>query len=278
MNVINWIRRNCPRTIWPFARQCLLKMRFLKYKFANFLSSDILYYCPCCGSHLTAFVSGTFISRSNCFNPARYMNSRQDVLCPVCLSLPRHRILAAWCETYKDSLHGKRVLYFALEKGMECCLRRNKVLLTSADLYDIADLKLDLMCIDQPDNSWDLVFCNHVLEHVKDYRIALSELYRILRPCGRLICSFPIDDSYETVYEDGNLVSVVSPEADMQRIQKFGQKDHLRVFGRDSIKLLETAGFIVTVIDGDTMPEEIMPVVGPADYDSNKLFICEKKE
>lgn len=41
--------------------------------------------------------------------------------------------------------------------------------------------------------------------------------------------------------------------------------------------MLEEAGFVVSVIDGDTMPEVIMPVVGPADYDSNKLFVCEKQ-
>lgn len=61
-------------------------------------------------------------------------------------------------------------------------------------------------------------------------------------------------------------------------VRKFGQKNHLRVFGRDSVKLLEEAGFVVSVIDGDTMPAEIVPVVGPADYDSNKLFVGEKGE
>lgn len=37
-------------------------------------------------------------------------------------------------------------------------------------------------------------------------------------------------------------------------------------------------GFVVSVIDGDTMPAEIMQVVDPADYDydSNKLFVGEK--
>ncbi len=67
-----------------------------------------------------------------------------------------------------------------------------------------------------------------------------------------------------------------SHQADRERIRKFGQKDHLRVFGRDSVKLLEEAGFVVSVIYGDTMPAEIMPIVGPADYDSIKLFVGEK--
>ena len=48
------------------------------------------------------------------------------------------------------------------------------------------------------------------------------------------------------------------------------------MFGRDSKQLLEKSGFRVSTIDGDTMPEEIYPVAGPADYDSNILFVGEK--
>lgn len=101
---------------------------------------------------------------------------------------------------------------------------------------------------------------------------------RILKPGGKLICSFPIDGNYNTVYEDVTLADDMSEEADRERIRRFGQRDHLRVFGLDSKQLLEEAGFAVSVIDGDTMPEEICPVVGPADYDSNKLFVCEKPD
>ena len=67
-----------------------------------------------------------------------------------------------------------------------------------------------------------------------------------------------------------------SPQAGRERIRKFGQKDHLRVFGRDFVKLLGEGGFVVSVIDGDTMPADIVPVVGSADYDSNQLFVGEK--
>lgn len=185
--------------------------------------------------------------------------------------------MATWCEQNLDRLKGKRILYFALENGMQLWLKRNGIPVTSADLFAPADLKLDLESIDQPDNSWDIVFCNHVLEHVKDYKIALRELGRILVPGGRLICSFPVDRRYPTVDEDVSLAGDLSEEADRERIRRFGQRDHLRVFGLDSKQLLEEAGFVVSVIDGGTMPERICPVVGPADYDSNILFVGEKE-
>ena len=70
--------------------------------------------------------------------------------------------------------------------------RRNKIKVTTADLYDKrADLKLDITKIDLPDESYDMVIANHVLEHVSSYEAALSELRRILKPDGTMIVSFP---------------------------------------------------------------------------------------
>ena len=99
---------------------------------------------------------------------------------------------------------------------------------------------------------------------------ALRELYRILKPGGKPICSFPIDEGYETLIEDS--------DADGgERIARFGQIDHLRVFGRDSEQILNMAGFKVSRIEGVESDESIMPVIGPADYDVNYLFLCEKE-
>ena len=278
--LINLIKSVCPNWLLPL----LYFANRLRYKLITAINTGLAtlspnrakFFCPCCDSRLVTFIAMCYQCHSDYFNPLRYASSQQDVICPVCRSLPRHRILAVWCQQSLASLEGKRILYFAPENGMDRWMRRKGITITTADLFNEADLKLDLAYIDQPDASWDAVFCNHVLEHVPDYKKALRELYRILKPGGMLICSFPIDIRYETVQEDDALVGDDSPQADRERIRKFGQKDHLRVFGRDSVKLLEEAGFVVSVIDGDTMPEEIMPVVGPADYDSNKLFECKK--
>ena len=277
--LISWLRKKCPQSVKKVLRKPYRYGIYLWYKIAQMVfTSEKDYYCPCCGLRFSRFVDDGYHNNSVVFNSKRYEQIGQDVACPVCHSLPRHRILATWCEQNSDSLKGKQILYFALEYGMLHWLKRNGIPVTSADLFAPADLKLDLERIDQPDNSWDVVFCNHVLEHVKEYKKALEELRRILKPGGKLICSFPIDGNYNTVYEDVLLADDMSAEADRERIRRFGQRDHLRVFGLDSKQLLEGAGFDVSVIDGDTMPVEICPVVGPADYDSNKLFVCVKPD
>ena len=79
---------------------------------------------------------------------------------------------------------------------------RNGISVTTADLYHDADLKLDIEDTKLPEASYDLIVCNHVLEHVNDYRRALKEVYRILVPGGSLLCSFPMDPNIEYVDED----------------------------------------------------------------------------
>ena len=82
-----------------------------------------------------------------------------------------------------------------------------------------------------------------------------------------LIISFPIDYGSDKVREE-DTGSV------QERIRLFGQNDHLRVFGNDSRRILEEAGFKADAIDISKMPDEIVPVTGPADYDTNEIFCC----
>ena len=148
--------------------------------------------------------------------------------------------------------------------------RRNKIKVTTADLYDKrADLKLDITKIDLPDASYDMVIANHVLEHVSSYEAALSELRRILKPDGTMIVSFPIDPDLDTVKEQVT-------GTDDERIRLFGQNDHVRVFGKDSKDIISSFGFDVDIIDISDTPDPYLPVTGPADYDSNNIFICRR--
>ena len=227
-------------------------------------------FCPCCGIRFRAFIGSDYREQPDYFNRARYEHTRQDVLCPNCRSLPRHRILALWCEKHTETLKQSKILYFAAEYSMMLWMKRNGIAFTTADLYNKADLELDIQDTGLPEESYDMIICNHVLEHVEDFRLALREVHRILRPNGLLICSFPMDPKVELLDEEEEPLSAA------ERIKRFGQNDHRRVFGMEADQFLTEAGFSVEIIDGNTCPDEILPITGPADYDINRLFCCEK--
>ena len=229
------------------------------------------WYCPCCETQLYRWKEGRFGRKPKLYNPERYKGITYPTICPVCNSLQRHRIIVKFLKSGKVNLDQSRILYFAVEECIGDWLKRNKIRYDSADLYQRADLKIDIEDTGLTDGSYDLIVCNHVLEHVNDYRRALRELYRILSDHGVLLISFPMDLSLDTTYEDA---SIVSRE---DRIKHFGQYDHLRIFGKDSREILEDAGFRVTTVDEEIeLPEEILLEVGPADYDQAIVFVCRK--
>ena len=228
------------------------------------------FYCPCCDTFLKRFIDGGYDKRPDRFNPERYRGMDQNVICPVCGSLPRHRILVEWMDERKDSFRDIKILHFAQEYSIRLWMNRNHICSTSADLYSPADLKLDIEATGLEDDSYDLIICNHVLEHVSDYRKALAELFRIVSPGGRVVISFPVDPTLETVYEDASV------KTEEERIRCFGQNDHLRIFGIDSPKILSDFGFKVVDIKGENCDASIKPVVGPGNYDYNVLW-CLKK-
>lgn len=228
------------------------------------------WFCPCCNRRFNGFVEADYIDPQN-YDLRRYKGTKQDVLCPVCHALPRHRILASWCENHKDLFRNAAILYFAPEYSMTLWMKRNGVEYTTADLYKEADLKLDIQNTGLPEQSYDIIIANHVLEHVDDFCLSLKEMYRILRPNGSFICSFPMDPKIELLDEEE---TPLTPE---ERMRRFGQNDHKRVFGMKADQFLTEAGFTVERIDGSDYPDEILPVIGPADYDMNVLFRCVKK-
>lgn len=123
----------------------------------------------------------------------------------------------------------------------------------TADLESpLADVKMDIHKMPFENESFDIVLCNHVLEHVEDDAQSMREIYRVLKPGGWAVMQVPMDDSREFTYEDK---SITSPE---EREKHFWQKDHVRLFGRDYPKRLENAGFRVEAVDmGKEIPDEL---------------------
>ena len=271
-SIINKIKRFGLRYFPKPLVSLIQKRRIVQYKAKMILfPKQTVLLCPCCGIKTRSFVSGPYANYPDRYNPLRYQNVKQDVLCPICWSLPRHRILSLWCNNNLVFLKRSDILYFAPEKSMTLWLDKKGVQYTPTSLSrpDI-DLRLNIENTCLPDTSYDVIIANHVLEHVDDFRKALKEMYRILKPAGMFICSFPMDPKVELLDEEEK------PLSSEERLRRFGQNDHKRVFGMNADQFLTEAGFNVEVIDGSNYPNEILPVVGPADYDMNILFCCRK--
>lgn len=163
---------------------------------------------------------------------------RIDAKCPGCNSLERHRLFKLYLDQ-SDVCTDQPVLHFAPEAILANKLHNIFQNYISADLYEKADLKLDIEDIAMEDNSVQTVICNHVLEHVDD-RQALLEIFRILKPGGKLIASVPIIEGWGKTYENKAITSA------KERTLHYGQSDHIRYYGQDFRDCLLRAGFSVT--------------------------------
>jgi SAM-dependent methyltransferase len=163
---------------------------------------------------------------------------RFDAQCPSCRSLERHRHQYLWVKPNEGQLRDKRILHFAPEPVMREIYSALASSYLSADIAGHADRVLNIEAIDMPDESWDVVVANHVLEHVDD-RKALAEIRRILAPGGLAILSVPLALGFEHTYENPTVTS----RAD--RDLHFGQWDHVRVYGADAAARIAAAGLAV---------------------------------
>jgi predicted SAM-dependent methyltransferase len=189
--------------------------------------------CPICGKHFRSFLPYGNQGASN-------------RLCPGCLSLERHRLMWLYLNNFSRFFDDKlKVLHIAPEQPFISRFKKCKNLdYKTADLLSpIADMHFDIMQIPLEDNSFDVVFCNHVLEHVEDDSIAMKELYRILKLDGWAILQVPIDTNNNFTYEDK---TVTNPK---EREKAFGQYDHVRLYGTDYPQRLSAVGFSIENFD-----------------------------
>ncbi|MBK0370342.1 class I SAM-dependent methyltransferase [Flavobacterium agrisoli] len=176
------------------------------------------------------------------FLPYGYGTQRNNVLSPSTLSLERHRLLWLYLQDQTDFFSApKKLLHFAPEQAFYSLFRKQKNLdYTTTDLYSpLADVKADICHLPFKDNEYDVILCNHVLEHIHDDTKAMEELYRVLKPGGMAVLQIPQDLNRETTFTDD---TITDPK---ERAQIFGQYDHVRIYGRDYFDKLRSIGFIV---------------------------------
>ena len=180
------------------------------------------------------------------FLPYGYGKQRNNVLSPSTLSLERHRLLWLYLKNETDFFTSKlKVLHFAPEQAFYKRFRKlNNLDYTTTDLNSpLADVKADICNLPFEDNSYDVILCNHVLEHIPDDIKAMQELYRIMKPNGWGIFQIPQDSSREKTFEDNSITDK------KERSRIFGQYDHVRIYGRDYFDKLRSVGFIVEEVD-----------------------------
>lgn len=180
------------------------------------------------------------------FLPYGYESPRENVLSPSTLSLERHRLLWLFLKNETDFFTAPlKVLHFAPEQAFYKRFRKLKNLdYTTTDLNSpLADVKADICNLPFENASFDVVFCNHVLEHIPDDTKAMHELYRILRPGGWGIFQIPQDLQRESTFEDETITDK------KERAKIFGQYDHVRIYGRDYFNKLRSVGFVVEEVD-----------------------------
>lgn len=180
------------------------------------------------------------------FLPYGYEKQRDNVLSPSTLSLERHRLLWLYLQSETDFfVKPLKMLHFAPEQAFYRRFRQQQNLdYTTTDLSSpLADVKADICQLPFEDNMFDVIFCNHVLEHIPDDTQAMRELYRVLKPGGWAVLQIPQDLSRAITFEDD---SITDPK---ERAKIFGQYDHVRVYGRDYFDKLRSIGFEVQEVD-----------------------------
>jgi hypothetical protein len=240
-----------PRYVMP-ARRLVFRTRALFYR-----GDAVL--CPCCGGRFSRFVAVGARSRA--------------AACPGCDSRERQRLLYMYLRDQTSLFSDRlRVLHVAPEDCLQPTLTRlGNLDYVSADMSSrSAMVRMDITDIQFPDDSFDVILCSHVLEHVGDDGRALCELRRILKPGGWAILQVPVDGSRERTFEDPR----VTDAADRERL--FGQSDHVRMYGRDYPQRLADAGFDVQVVAyAAHLGPDVVRVCG-LDADEN-LHICRKR-
>ena len=240
-----------PKNLQNFALQFFLKVNTV--------------YCPCCyASYITFLPAG--------------IEKRANAKCLKCGSLERHRALWLFLHQHTKIFSTKnRILHIAPEIQLYKAFSKNKNIdYHPIDLspenyrYGAKTIAMDVTALKYPVDSFDVVICNHVLEHIPDDKTALREIYRVLCDGGWAILNVPVHKERDQTYEDFTITDPV------QRKILFGQPDHVRVYGKDYITRLQDAGFHVEVnkfIDMYSHNEQFRYGIVPQE----EIYYCSKK-
>lgn len=212
-------------------------------KMAGFFLRGRKVTCPICTRSFKRFL------------PYGRINPRPNALCPHCLSLERHRLIWLYLKEKTGFFEKKQHVLHIAPEG--CFIPRFQAIhqeqYITADIESpLAKVKMDIHRMPFQENSFDVVLCNHVLEHVTDDILALKEIHRVLKPGGFAILQVPF------FHPVGNK-TISDPAITDRRMREkmFGQDDHVRRYGTDYAQRIEQSGLKAVEDDFvNTLPEE----------------------
>lgn len=162
-----------------------------------------------------------------------------DTLCPKCGAFSRYHLYFWW---FKNCFKVSGGVVQVLEIAPKPCSIRffqyndERVSYLSVDLSSALAMQLhDITNLGLKSNSFDLVLCSHVLEHVMDDVQGMREISRVMRSGGVAILQVPVDWMLDRSIEYG--------------CPRVSEDDHLRTYGRDFMARSQTAGFRTELFD-----------------------------
>jgi hypothetical protein len=230
--------------------------------------------CPLCGWHFRRFRPAGFHYRVIVEKRIIGGHYHPDNVCPRCLSNARERLAYLFLRK-RTALFSEEMLllHVAPEPELAASLKRSPNLrYVSADLFLPGVMaRFDLLRMPFPDQTFDAIICNHVMEHVADDSLAMAEVYRVLKPGGWALLQVPI----ALALRRGETIEDPSATSEAERIRVFGQADHVRLYSApDYVERLEHAGFRVTVSKCATELAE--DVARYALEPEEHIFVCGK--
>lgn len=175
----------------------------------------------------------------------------KNFYCPACSCFDRERHLFMYFDKLGlwEVVKGGRVLHVAPEaKLAERIAASGPAEYVRGDIAPGPDrVKLDVTALDFPGGHFDLVICNHVLEHVHEDERAVSELFRVLKPGGCAVLQTPFSPVLARSFQDPNI------DTDEKRRLYYGQEDHVRVYGQDLFERFRGAGFDLATARHDAL-------------------------
>jgi len=227
------------------SKKIRFRMRRIAYRLRAVLYAGDRVFCPWCERGFRRFLQYR-----------AYHGPNLNTYCPGCGCFERHRLQWLYFKNRTNLFEARlRVLHVAPEYGLQKVLSSQRNLeYVGADLNSpLAAVRMDLTRMPYGNHSFDVILCNHVLEHIEDDRKAMAELCRVLSPEGWAMVLVPLDRNRSVTFEDSEIRSC------RERERYYLQSDHVRLYGRDFFDRLRKAGFAVTVdtyaagLDGETI-------------------------